>query len=68
MPIVWEETMKNFSIARLFIGTVLFFTLLPGMVLATPILGSKLYVQETGDVTLEFLGSDAGYDSWLFFR
>lgn len=60
--------MKNFSIARLFIGTVLFFTLLPGMVLATPILGSKLYVQETGEVTLKFLGSDAGYDSWLFLN
>ncbi|MBI3228615.1 MAG: PEP-CTERM sorting domain-containing protein, partial [Burkholderiales bacterium] len=35
---------------------------------AIEILGGKLYVAETGNVSVTFLGSDAGYNDVIFFN
>ncbi len=39
-----------------------------GQVEAAPVLGGQMFVQGTGDVVAEFLGSSAGYDNTLFLH
>jgi len=49
------------------LSLIVSFFVLPSMAQATGILGGNLIVQNTGDVTVTFGGSDAGYTSTLYF-
>jgi hypothetical protein len=60
----WSVAMKS-KICGSALLTILGITVLPGASVAAPIVGQGVYVDTTGSVKAEFLGSDAGYDSVL---